>query len=73
MNLRLLPSNGTEPSPLDRKMHKPFLWILILGLIGFLSGCAMEKYHQIPEDHTGLNILRMIRYPAHNLLLRPGD
>jgi hypothetical protein len=38
---------------LGREMTKKFLWVLILVLFGFQSGCALEKYHQISVDNTG--------------------
>jgi hypothetical protein len=36
-----------------RNMPKYFLWILILVLIGFQSGCGLEKYHQIAAHNPG--------------------
>jgi hypothetical protein len=41
-----------------RDMTRKCLWVLILVLIGFQSGCALEKYLQISADHTGTKYSR---------------
>ena len=47
--------NGTKSSPdLGGNMTKKFLWVLVLILIGFQSGCAVEKYPQVSTDYSGL-------------------
>ena len=46
------------PSRIDphfgRHMTNKILWFLILVLIVLQSGCALEQYHQVATDHSGL-------------------
>lgn len=56
-------SLGTSPD-IGRNMNNKVPWFLILGLIVFQSGCALEKYHQGSEDYS------MLRYSQDDA--RPG-
>ena len=46
-------SLGTSPD-IGSNMTNKILWFLILGLMVFQSGCALEKYHQGSEDYSRL-------------------
>ena len=47
--------NSLATSPgIGRNMNHKILWFLILGLMVFQGGCALEKYHQGSEDYSRL-------------------
>ena len=54
-------------------MTNKILWFLILGLIVFQSGCALEKYHQGSEVIPCLDILKTMLDPGHNPDPHPAE